>query len=126
MPPVSNSSSFHLEARSQRVCAVCQKATVFEAHHVVEKQELRRRGEPKFDTRNALRLCKPLHGKNCHSRHTTGTRRVKVSELTVDNLDYAFEVLGAYAYDYLRSFYADDDGRLAERLALTGEAVAFP
>lgn len=113
-----------MEARSQGVCAVCGKGGPFEAHHVLERQELSRRGLPEFDTRGALRLCKEAVG-NCHSRHTTATRRVKFSELTEENISYAFEALGPFAIDYLTRRYEVDDGRVEAALQ-RAEEVALP
>jgi hypothetical protein len=42
---------------------------------------------------------------------------VKTVELTDDNIEYAFEKLGAYAADYLRRDYDDEerDPRIVER-----------
>lgn len=112
MTPICNPSSFHAEARYQRVCAACGKARPFHAHHVIYEQELRRAlGLPKrdpglYDTRGALRLC-ALMDSNCHMRHHHGIAVVKTTKLTDDNVAYAFEVLGLYGADYLRSKYDD-------------------
>lgn len=112
-PPICDPSSFHAEARYQRVCAACGQARPFHAHHVVYEQELRRTlGLPKrhpglYDTRGALRLCCVMDA-NCHLRHHHGIRVVRTEKLTDDNIAYAFEVLGLYGADYLRAKY--DDG----------------
>jgi len=127
--PVANPSSFKLEARFQRVCANCGGVGPFHAHHVVDKQTLRRQGLEKnqlYDTRNALRLCEGLTTKRCHFQHenlklrdpwgkvTTG--KLRTTKLLDDNIEYAFEVLGAYAVDFLRQEYDDieHDPRIAE------------
>lgn len=119
-PIVNNRASFKNEARHQRVCAVCHSPGAYDPHHVVEKKELKKRGLSEWDTRNALRLCKILGapGGNCHSRHTTYTRLVKTGELRDENIEFAFEALGLYAYDYLRRHYDDseEDPRVAEIL----------
>jgi hypothetical protein len=107
--------SFHDEARWQRVCAVCKKPTSgrFHAHHVVDKQTLRHlgiTGNALYDTRNALRLCHGLTTSvRCHFRHENRVRVVKTTELTDDNIAYAFRVLGDAALDYLRREYDDTD-----------------
>lgn len=81
----------------------------WEAHHVVERQELKQRGWPEHDTRLALRLC--MGPASCHGgQHTI--KRVKLTSLTDDNLVAAFEVLGAYAYDYLKRRYDGADDRI--------------
>lgn len=111
--PLSNSQSFKAEARWQRLCAECDKGGAFQAHHVIYEQHLRDRGLPLYDTRNALRLCY-----DCHKRHHDGTAwRLTTRKLTPDNIIYAFEVLGAYAGDYLRRYYDDlqPDVRICEQ-----------
>lgn len=112
---IQNASSFHAEARYQRVCANCGSAGSFHAHHVVDKQTLRakfgcgKRDPRLYDTRNALRLCDDVDGLRCHMNMEwgNGRLRVKTCKLTADNIAYAFEVLGTYAYDYLRNEYDD-------------------
>lgn len=110
---ISNPESFRAEARYQGRCAVCGSDGDFDAHHVVERQELRRRGLDQFPIGNSLRLCK--RGR-CHDRHTSALARVPLTALTEGNLDYAFGALGAYAYDYLARRYAGADPRLEQRL----------
>lgn len=113
--PVANPESFRLEARFQAVCAACGKAQPYHAHHVVDQAILRNRcglrGNALYDTRNALRLCQALGdpGCRCHFQHEGRMRVVKTKELTDGNVEYAFEVLGDYAPDYLRREYDDSD-----------------
>lgn len=112
--PICNPESFRLEAKSQRVCAVTGQPGNFLAHHVVYEQDLKRRlglsGNQLYDTRNARRISKRAHD-NHHAAH----RRIKTTELTDDNIEYAIEKLGIYAYDYLRRKYDDseEDPRVA-------------
>jgi hypothetical protein len=107
---VDNPESFHAEARYQGACANCRKmGGEWEAHHVVEKQECKKRGAALYDTRNALRLC--IGPGSCHGGQHTITN-VKLCVLTDDNLTFAFEVLGAGAYDYLRRRYDGEDPRV--------------
>lgn len=125
MKVVANPSSFRNEAQWQRVCAVteCHRAGPFHAHHVVDQAELRNRcglrGNALYDTRNSLRLCQSLGDANqrCHFQHEGRMRVVKTTELLDQNIEYAFEVLGAYALDYLRAQYDDTepDPRIQER-----------
>jgi hypothetical protein len=107
---------FRLAAMEQRVCAVCGKATPYwDAHHVVERQYLSQNGHPIWVKRNSLRVCDQHSKDDCHGKHTRGTRRIKLRELTDDNIEYAFALLGLYAYDYLRQHYDGKDPRI-ERL----------
>jgi hypothetical protein len=120
MTAISNPKSFRNEARWQRVCAVCQKGGDFHAHHVVDKAILKNRcglrGIQLYDTRNALRLCQALGDpdRRCHFQHENRRRVVKTTELTQENLEYAFLMLGEYASDYLRDEY--DDSERDERI----------
>lgn len=130
---VSNPASFYLEAQSQKVCAVCGEVSVFDAHHVVERQELRKLKLPEWDTRGALRLCTSdprkmtIIGNQCHGGHTGGSRRVRLVELTDDNVSYAFEALGPYAYFYLLRRYTGHDDRVEDAyLKATAEEIEFP
>lgn len=121
---VANPASFRAEARYQRVCAYCGKARPFHAHHVVDKAALEKRGirgNARFDTRNALRLCEDLSAGiagRCHLQFENRRIEITASMLKDCNIDYAFEVLGAYAYDYLRQEYVgvDDDPRIGLKL----------
>lgn len=110
---VANPESFRAEARWQMVCACCGAAGGFHAHHVVDKAKLESvglKGNALYDTRNSLRLCEGLDTKRCHLNFEN--RRVKVTTkmLTDDNIEYAFEVLGFKAIDYLRREYDDSAG----------------
>lgn len=117
MCPISNPQSFKNEARWQRVCATCNKGGAFHAHHVVDKAILRNRcglrGIQLYDTRNALRLCQGLGDpdRRCHFRHENRVEGyvVKTKNLTDANIEYAFEMLGLYAADYLRDEYDDSE-----------------
>lgn len=126
MAPIANPKSFREEAKWQRVCAKCGAGGAFHAHHVVDKAILRNRcglrGNALYDTRNALRLCEGLDGKRCHLNFENRGVRLSTRRLTDDNIEYAFEVLGAYAYDYLRQEYddvTDPDPRLELAFAST-------
>lgn len=76
-------------------------------HHVVYQQEVARRGGDEWDSDNALRLCH-----SCHSSHHRRGRILPVSILRDENIKFAFTLLGAFAYDYLRRRYIEDDERL--------------
>jgi hypothetical protein len=89
----------------QRVCQHPRCRTPrasWQPHHVVYEQEVRRRGFPKWDPRNMLRLCRTCHLSLHHQRIDP----VPLTALLPQNLAYAEEVLGDYAEDYLARRYA--------------------
>lgn len=119
IPSESPAHDFHEAAALQGLCqnSACGRSTyVWDAHHVVEKKYLKKHGLPLFDPRNALRLCE-----SCHSRHTTASQRIPMESLRDENIDYAFEILGAYAYDYLHRYYDGTDGRVQASLDILAE-----
>lgn len=103
-------------ARGQCVCAACGATDSFDAHHVLYRQHLRDIGFDEWDARNALRLCDRYSRRRCHPRHHARGTVVRLAVLTDENIDYAFEVLGPYAADYLRRHYDGDDERVQRRL----------
>jgi hypothetical protein len=119
---IANPESFRAEARWQRVCVECGAGGPFHAHHVVDKAVLRNRaglkGNALYDTRNAMRLCGGLVGARCHLQFENRRLRIATGKLSDDNIAYAFEVLGAYAYDYLRQEYDDSEEDPRIKLAL--------
>lgn len=121
-PIISNPASFHAEAQFQRVCAYCGKPGSFQAHHVVPKQDLRRRGKPLHDTRCALRLCEGLNTDKCHMRIEKGIYVLETAKLKQVNICYVWETLGVAGYNMLdrdytgaeRRFTLHDEGRCPE------------
>jgi hypothetical protein len=108
---ISNKASFRAEAAFQRCCQnpACKKpSAAWHPHHVIYEQELRGRGLPLYDTRNALRLCI-----RCHGDHH-GIRPVPLTCLRDCNIAYAFKVLGGSASYYLKRHYAGEDPRIDE------------
>lgn len=99
-------------AMKQRCCAVCGQGGQFDAHHVVEKQYLKKNKLPLWDERNALRLCT-----RCHHQHTVRSKKVPLGALTQENIDYAVLLLGDYASDYLTRRYDGQDPRLEKAQA---------
>lgn len=115
---ICHPESFRKEAQYQKLCAHCHKAKPFHAHHVVDKNTLKHRcglgGNALYSTRNALRLCEGLDTERCHFQHEnrridTPNGAISTRALTDDNIRYAFDMLDAYAADYLRSEYDDTD-----------------
>lgn len=93
---------FREAARAQRVCQNpdCRRPTAaWDPHHVVYEQELRRRGLPIYDPRNALRVCR-----RCHQNHHHMQPLPQIA-LTTSHLTYAKEALGEFHIDYLNRRY---------------------
>lgn len=121
---VQAKKDFHEAARDQRVCAVCGRADSFDAHHVIEASYLKREGHVVYVKANALRLCDRFAKNNCHGKHTLGGRRVRMKELTDENIEYAFALLGpGKAENYLRRHYRGDDPRLDQLVEDYGEQL---
>lgn len=92
-------------------CRVCVTGRAANSHHVVYEQELARRGLVLWDLRNHMPVCA-----FCHGMHHQRSKIIPLIFLTDENIEYAFESLGAHAYDYLRQRYAGDDERLETAL----------
>jgi hypothetical protein len=108
--------AFLRAAWRQRGCAVSGDARDFangaknwEAHHVVEARELKKRNlhHLLWDERNALRLRPDIH-----RRHTNRMEPVPMTALKDDNIAFAFEVMGASAKEYLERLYTGTDERV--------------
>lgn len=107
---------FWLAALAQGCCAVTgYTGRDWQAHHVVERQELRRRRENEWDPRGALRL-----ERRVHERHTDAVRRVPLRCLTDENIAYAIELMGVGAHPYLKRYYSGHDERLELAIAELG------
>ena len=105
--------AFRDAARFQGICAVAGHRGPWDAHHVVEAKWLKVNAPTLlWDPRNALRLSKRVH-----ERHTNWVRRVPLKALRDENIAFAFSVMGAGAYDYLRRHYAGPDERIELALA---------
>jgi cytochrome c553 len=104
-------------ARRQRCCAMCGKAgSDWHPHHVVYEQHLVAAGQPRWDPRNAMRVCV-----ECHASHHNRSRVIPLSKLTDTHIEYAFEALGASAAYYLSKRYDGEDPRLDVWLERTEE-----
>jgi hypothetical protein len=83
-------------------------------HHVITRQELRRRVSPErsyrslqTDRRNIVRVAF-----DCHFDHHAQMRPFDLRCFPDAVFEFAGELLGAYAYDYLSRYYAGHDPRL--------------
>ena len=74
-----------------------------QSHHVVTRQKLRKIGREDawWDARNGVPVTTRAHQRH-HSRHAP----IPLSSLPPEALEFAAEVLGDAAPDYLRRFYA--------------------
>lgn len=115
-PVIANSHSFWLAAQFQAVCFICGKPGDFHAHHVVDKQLLRREygrtGDALYDTRNAMRL-----HRHCHFQFENSRIEIPLKKLKDEMIEYAVEVMGLRAYDYLKRYYSGDDERVEAIIA---------
>lgn len=103
------------------VCARCGKPGPFHAHHVVDQGTLRSWGIPKkdrHDTRNAMRLCEGLDTDHCHMHFEKKKAgfEIPLAKLSDDQIDYAFEVGGIRAYNFLHREYTGTDPRVERKL----------
>lgn len=105
-------------------------ARAIHRHHVVYEQELRRRWDsdpavrerwPRYqllkgDPRNLVDICFNHHtGREGH--HSGGEKAILLERLPDEAIEFAFDLLGGYAYDYLKRRYRGDDPRLESHLA---------
>lgn len=105
-------------------------------HHVVYEQELRRRWDsspkvrkrwptyPKLknDVRNLVDICFNHHT-GTEGHHSGGRHTLPLEMLPDEAIEFAFELLGPFAYDYLRRRYAGEDPRLESHLATASQAA---
>lgn len=98
-------------------CASCESEDPWHAHHAVYEQKLRRLGLRLWHPDNALRLCFA-----CHATQHSPKGRLALAVLRDENIRYAFDVLGARAYQYLRKRYRGIDARLDREAARAGKA----
>lgn len=120
---ISNPESFHLEARYQALCAVCDRAKgrpdgfgkTWHAHHVVPRGLLKRLKLPEFDTRGALRLCTDCH--MAFEWSGPGKVAVPVTCWKDQNVCYVWEVLGVTAVQIEKKYGPlDEDPRWVRHL----------
>jgi hypothetical protein len=123
---------FAQAAWEQRGCAVTldqrdylpvgPKGKNWEAHHVVEKSWLKRHGfGPSiiWDPRNSLRV-RP----DVHRRHTNRSKPIPIACLLPQNIEFAFEVMGPTADEYLHRMYSGDpDPRVKRAFTLAEETM---
>ncbi len=79
-------------------------------HHVVYAQTVRKHGGDIWAPENSMTVCQTCHQRQHEPFHQA--RRIPLRALTDANYEFARELLGAYAYDYLRARYSGSDPRL--------------
>ena len=100
-------------------CVVCGSSDRLQLHHVVYEQRVRAAGGDACDPRDSLTTCI-----RCHCGHHHGLRgRIPLTLLREENLDFAFDLLGTAAYDYLKRHYVGEDARLEAYLSAIGMAA---
>lgn len=118
--------AFQEEAWRQRACAVTHDMRDYasplgknwEAHHVVEASWLRTHHLPIYDTRNALRLRPDIHRK-----HTNRVEIIHLHCLLDQNIEYAFEIMGPTAEEFLYRRYRGEDDRVQRALKVAEEQM---
>lgn len=111
--PASNPASFYQAGQFQRVCAVCGAGGGFHVHHVVPKQELKRRGlvHRLYDPTNALRLCEGLDTKRCHMQFEKRQLVIPTADLLDESICFIWEALGVAGQNFLERFHTGVDRR---------------
>lgn len=103
-------------------CARCGVGNALHLHHVIYRQEVRRRGGWVFDPRDGLTLCVA-----CHTSHHKNLREntLPLVLLRDENYEFAAELMGpGAAYEYLRRRYGGEDERLEGLLVKFAELAA--
>lgn len=104
-------------SQAATACAVCGGDDRLALHHVVYRQTVIRAGGDPYDPRDSLTACT-----HCHTGHHHGQRsRIELRLLRDENYEFAFELLGPAAFDYLRRHYVGEDPRLTVNLAALSE-----
>lgn len=87
---------------AHRACAHCGQRGRISGHHVVLEQDVRKEGGDPWDIRNMLPV---LH--YCHLNHHQGSawQKIAQSQLLPANLEFARDLLGDRAQDYLDRHY---------------------
>jgi hypothetical protein len=98
----------HWNAARGSVCVGCGGVCgPLQQHHVVYEQHVRDAGGSLWDVRNALTL-----GAYCHAQHHARAKPIPLAYLPDAALEFAFDLLGPAAVDYLGRHYSGDDARL--------------
>jgi len=80
-------------------CAICN-LNAHHWHHVVYEQHVEKHGGDTTDPRNLMPLCF-----QCHGAHHGRSKVIGLHKIPKAAIDFAHELLGAYAGDYLARYY---------------------
>lgn len=97
--------------RPRCFCGCGQRALPYR-HHVVYKQEIVRRGGNVDDPRNLVPIAF-----DCHGDHHGRARPFELGRLPDSAFEFAAELMGPAAFDYLRRRYSGEDSRLEALLS---------
>ena len=94
--------AWHAATARDRTCAHCGQRGQLFGHHVVLARHVRAAGGDVWDLRNRLGV---LHA--CHMAHHSGglDQRFDQTMLRQENIDFAYELLGDRAQEYLDKHY---------------------
>lgn len=98
--------------RPRCICGCGQRALPY-PHHVIYQQEIVRRGGDVDDPRNLVPIAF-----SCHGNHHGRSRPFELGALPDSVYEFAFELMGPAAFDYLRRRYSGEDARLEALLSV--------
>lgn len=102
-----------------KTCVICKSKRVV-SHHTVYEQEVRRRDRSLiWDVRNRTPIC----GRDHMRHHDDSPWKIPLAKLPDAAIEFAIDLLGPFAYDYLRRHYSGDDPRLDAALNKPGPGV---
>jgi hypothetical protein len=101
-------------ASKAKACLMCGTTRRLQIHHVVFEQHVRAEGGDPWDPRDGVTLCLACHV----STHKAGRKPLALWMLPDAAIEFAAELYGPGAYDYLRRRYGGDDPRVTALLEL--------
>lgn len=87
-------------------CLMCPARAVHD-HHAIYRQEIARRKGDQKDPRNLVPLCF-----DCHGAHHGRSRVIFLTDLPDSVYEFATELMGPAAFDYMSRRYSGGDPRL--------------
>lgn len=100
---VARQEAWFLATLADRVCACgCGQVGAMDGHHVVLKSHVRKRGGDVWDLRNRLSV---FHDHHMAHHHGSDAQKIPLSALRQENVEFARELLGDRADDYLARHY---------------------
>lgn len=93
-------------------CIACPRRSAHR-HHVIYAQHVEREGGDLKDGRNLVWVCF-----SCHGAHHGRSKPFELQRLPDSCFEFAGELMGPAAFDYLRRRYSGEDLRLDALLAM--------